>query len=195
MLPARSAACGTFARGMKKHYLKLVRQALKSLRHPQLRRRPWWRAVTRRIGDRSLWVPCRDTVAAGLTVGLFFSMMLMPFQMIPAAIIAMRMRANVPFAIAACWVTNPLTMPAVLYGQFKLGDWMREVLAVPMPGFLARVQFDVTGVGQLNAASYLLGMFTSGVILACCAYPLAHLFSAIMPHYLPVKRLRGKSRD
>ena len=173
---------------MKKRYLKLVRQALRSLRHPRLRHRPWWKALTRRIGDRTLWIPCRDTVAAGLSIGLFFSMMLMPFQMIPAAIIAMIMRVNVPFAMAACWVTNPLTLPPVLYGQFRLGDWMRDTLLVPMPGFLCKVQFDVPGVGPLNAASFLLGMFTSGVVLACCAFPLVHLFSAIMPQHLPVRR-------
>jgi uncharacterized protein (DUF2062 family) len=181
------------AGNMKKRYLKLVRQALKSLRHPRLRHHPWWQVLMRRIGDRALWVPCRDTVATGLTVGLFFSMMLMPFQMIPAAIMSVWLRANVPFALLGCWVSNPLTTPALLYIQFRLGDWMRETLSVPMPGFLSKVQFDVAGVGQLNAASFILGMFTSGLLLACCAYPLVHLFSAVMPHHLPVRRQRAKS--
>jgi len=179
---------------MKKHYLKIVRQALKSLRHPRLRHRPWWQALTRRIGDRTLWIPCRDTVAVGLSIGLFFSMMLMPFQMIPAAILTMILRGNVPFAIVAVWVTNPLTTPPVLYGQFRLGDWMRDTLLVPMPGFLCKVQFVVPGVGTLNLASFLLGMITSGVVLACCAFPLVHLFSAIMPHHLPVRRNRCAKR-
>ena len=177
---------------MKKRYLKLVRQALKSLRHPHLRHRPWWQALTRRIGNRALWIPCRDTVAAGLAIGLFFSMMLMPFQMIPAAIIAMRFRVNVPFALAGCWVTNPLSTPPVLYGQFRLGDWLRDTLGVPMPGFLAKVQFDVPGVGHLNAASFILGMIVSGVVLACLAFPLVHLFSALMPHHLPVRRRKAR---
>lgn len=179
---------------MKKRYLKLVRQALKSLRHPHLRHRPWWQALTHRLGDRALWIPCRDSVALGLTIGLFFSMMLIPFQMVPAAIIAIRARANVPFAVAACWLTNPLTLPAVLYAQFKLGDWMRDVLAVPMPGFLLRVQFDVAGVGQLNAASFLLGMFTSGLLLAALAYPVTHAFSALLPHHLPSRRRGWRKR-
>jgi uncharacterized protein len=173
---------------MKKHYLKLVRQALRSLRHPQLRHRPWWQAITRPIANRSLWIPCRDTVASGLAIGLFFSMMLMPLQMIPAALVAMRFRANVPFAIAGCWVTNPVTTPAVLYGQYVLGNWMREALSVPMPHFLVKVQFDVPGVGMLNAASFILGMIVSAVVLALMAFPLVHLFSAIMPHHLPVRR-------
>lgn len=102
----------------------------------------------------------------------------------------MRVRANVPFAIAACWITNPVTTPPVLFGQFCLGQWMRDVLAVPMPHFLVDVAFEVPGVGTLNMASYILGMITSGVLLALSAYPLVHLFSAIMPHHLPVRRKR-----
>jgi uncharacterized protein (DUF2062 family) len=178
---------------MKKRYLRLVRSAFRSLRHPHLRHRPWWRAVTRRITDRALWIPCRDTVATGLAIGLFFSMMLMPFQMVPAALIAMRFRANVPFAMAACWITNPVTAGPALFGQFVLGHWMRETLGVPMPHFISQVEFTVKGVGELNAASYILGMITSGVVLALLAYPIVHAFSALMPHHLPVRRRRLRS--
>ena len=64
---------------------------------------------------------------------------------------------------------------------------MRDTLRVPMPDFLATVQFHAPGVGTLNAASFILGMLTSGVLLALCAYPIVHLFSAVMPHYLPVR--------
>lgn len=120
-------------------------------------------------------------------------MMLMPFQMLPAAILAMRARANVPFAIAACWLTNPITTPPTLYAQFRLGHWMRETLGVPMPEFLAKVNFDVPHAGHFNAASYILGMLTTGVLLALCAYPLVHLFSAILPHYLPKRRREIKA--
>ena len=175
---------------MKKRYLRMVRSAFRSLRHPRLRHRPWWRAITSKITDRALWIPCRDTVATGLAVGLFFSMMLMPFQMIPAALISMRLRANVPFAMAACWITNPITAGPTMFGQFVLGHWMRETLGVPMPHFISQVEFFVKGVGELNAASYILGMITSGVLCALLAYPLVHLFSAVMPHHLPVRKRR-----
>jgi uncharacterized protein (DUF2062 family) len=172
---------------MKKSYLRLVRQTIKALRHPRLRHRRWWRRLSRPLFDRRLWLPCRDTVASGLAIGLFFSVMLMPFQTLPAAVLAMRFRANVPFAVAATWFSNPLTTPAILFGQFRLGQWMRDTLAVPMPEFLTAVHFQAPGVGMLNAASFILGMLTSGVLLALCAYPLVHLFSALMPHHLPVR--------
>jgi uncharacterized protein len=177
---------------MKKRYLRLVRRAFRSLRHPHLRHRKWWQALTRPVSDRALWIPCRDTVASGMAIGLFFSMMLMPFQMVPAAILAIRVKANVPFAMAACWLTNPVTAGPVLWGQFVIGDWLRNSLGVPMPHFIRVVQFEVPHVGMLNAASFILGMITSGVISALLAYPLVHLFSAIMPHHLPVRKKRQR---
>ncbi len=173
---------------MKVQYLRMVRRAFRALRHRRLRNLPWWRKLSQPLFARNLWVPCRDSVASGLAIGLFFSMMLMPFQMIPASIIAMRLKANVPFAIAACWFTNPFTTAPVLYAQFKLGKWMRESLGVPMPAFLEDVQFTVPQAGHFDAASYILGMFTLGVLAALCAYPLVHLFAAILPQHLPVRR-------
>ena len=91
------------------------------LRHKRLRHRVWWLKLTAPLFDRQLWVPCRDTVASGLAIGFFFSMMLMPFQMIAAALIAMRSRANVPFAIAGCWISNLLTHVPIWMAQEWLG--------------------------------------------------------------------------
>ena len=160
------------------------------LRHKRLRNREWWLKITRPLFDRQLWKPCRDTVASGLAIGLFFSMMLMPFQMIAAAILAMRARANVPFSIAGCWVSNLLTHVPIWWAQEWLGDWMRMSLHFPMPAFLVKVEFKIPEVGDVNAASFILGMFVSGVVLALLAYPLVHLFSKFMPHHLPVLKSR-----
>ncbi len=179
---------------MKKRYLNLVRQTIKTLRHPRLRHRRWWRRISRPMFDRRLWIPCRDSVATGLAVGLFFSVMSMPFQSLPAAVLAMRLRANVPFAVAATWFSNPFTTPAILFGQFRLGQWLRDSLGVPMPDFLTNVHFHAPGVGTLNAASFILGMLTSGVLLALCAYPIVHVFSVLMPQHLPVRKRHDRVR-
>ncbi|MDE0836885.1 MAG: DUF2062 domain-containing protein [Akkermansiaceae bacterium] len=179
------------------------------LRHKRLRGRPWWRRLTRPLFDRQLWVPCRDTVASGLAIGFFFSMMAMPFQMAAAALTAMRFRGNIPFAVAGCWVSNLATHVPIWVGQEWLGDWMREKLNFPMPEFLVTSSINIptswenfyekNPVGEwmqntvgialphsLNAASFLLGMMVSGIFLAVISYPLVHLFSALMPQFLPV---------
>ncbi|MGD7652123.1 MAG: DUF2062 domain-containing protein, partial [Verrucomicrobiales bacterium] len=107
---------------MKKRYLRLVRHALKALGNRNLRHHEWWQRASRPIRKRELWIPCRDSVAMGMAIGLFFSMMLMPFQMIPTALIAMKRGGNVPIAMASCWVSNPLTLPIILLIQVKLGQ-------------------------------------------------------------------------
>lgn len=174
---------------MKKRYLWLVKSAFRSLRHPHLRHRAWWQSLTRPVGNRTLWIPCRDTVASGLAIGFFFSMMTpLPFQMVPAILLAIRTRSNVPFAVAGCWVSNPFTTPPLLWGQFLLGDWLRQNCRVPMPHFLTKVSFTVEKIGELNAASFILGMISSAVLLALAAYPAVHVFSAALPHHLPVRK-------
>lgn len=183
------------APAMKKSYLKLVRSAFRSLRHPRLRHRRWWRVLTRPVANRQLWIPCRDSVANGLAIGLFFSMIMMPFQMIPAALVAMRAKANIPFAMAACWVTNPVTIGPILWLQCVMGEWMRHTLGVPMPHFLTRHSFHVPEAGTLNFASFLLGMSSSAVLMALLAYPLVHIFSAVLPQHLPVRKSKTPRQE
>lgn len=183
----RARVCGR--KGMKQKYLQMVRKSYRMLRHKRLRHRPWWRALTKPVFDRGLWVPCRDTVASGLAIGLFFSMILvLPLQMIFASVLAMRFRVNIPFAIMGCWVSNVFTNVPIGLVQVGIGDWMRESLGIKVPGFEG-VQVSFMGV-DFNAASFILGMIVSGVILALLAYPLVHLFSAVLPQHLPVIRKR-----
>lgn len=174
---------------MKKRYLRLVRSAFRALRHRRLRHRSWWRSLTKPLFARTLWVPCRDTVANGLAIGLFFSMIPMIPQAILSAIIAMRAKANVPFAMAACFVSNPLTNVPIWAAQAKLGSWLYHLLPIPDDFFPGHI--TVPGVGLVSVATVLLGVTASGVLLALGSYPIVHLFSALMPHHLPVLRRKA----
>jgi uncharacterized protein (DUF2062 family) len=175
---------------MKKRYMGLVRNAHRQMRHPRLRDRGWWEVISRPLLDRALWIPCRNTVATGLAIGLFFSMMPMIPQSIVAAILAMRVKANVPFALAACFVSNPITNVPIWIAQIRLGQWLIDVLSLPVPQFLAKAHMSLPGVGTLSVSNFIVGFVTMGVLLALCAYPIVHLFSAIMPHHLPVRKKR-----
>ena len=53
---------------------------------------------------------CRATV-----IGVFWGWMPMFFQMIPAAYCAVLFRANLPLSVAGVWISNPITMPAMMY--------------------------------------------------------------------------------
>jgi uncharacterized protein (DUF2062 family) len=179
------------SKGMKEKYLRLVRKSYRMLKHKRLRDRPWWRALTKPLFERSLWIPCRDTVAAGLAIGCFFSMLLvLPLQMLFSVVVAIRFRVNVPFAMLACWLSNMFTNVPIGLLQVAIGDWMRKTLGMRVPGFEG-VEISFMDL-NFNAASFILGMVVSGVLLALAAFPVVHLFSAIMPHHLPVLKRRAR---
>lgn len=175
---------------MKVHYLRMVRRAFRALRHRKLRHRPWWQKISKPLFHRSLWVPCRDTVASGLAIGLFFSMVPVIPQSIVAAIVAMRARANVPLAMAACFISNPFTNVPFWIAQVRLGQWLIDVLSLPVPPFLAKGQAHLPGVGAISVSNFIVGFVAMGVLMGLAAYPIVHLFSAVLPHHLPVRRKR-----
>jgi uncharacterized protein (DUF2062 family) len=178
---------------MKKNYLRLVRLAYRSLRHPHLRDRPWWQAFVRKITDRQLWIPCRDTVASGLAIGLFFSMVPVVPQSILAAALAMRVRANVAVAIASCFFSNPFTNVPIWIVQIRLGQWCLDTFPLPVPHFLEKVHTTLPGIGPASVAGFIVGFMATGVLLALSAFPLVHMFSRLMPHHLPVRTRHQRS--
>jgi len=169
----------------------MVRRAYRALRHPKLRHREWWIKLTRPLFERRLWKPCRDTVAVGLAIGLFFGLIPLIPQSLFAAIAAMRVKANIPFAVAITWISNPLTNVPLWATQLWLGNKVQSLLHLSPPEFAGT--FAIPHVGVVNAATFMVGVLLSGLILALLAFPIVHLFSAIMPHHLP--KITRRHRD
>lgn len=70
--------------------------------------------VHRLFGERifhpHIWGFDINSLAGGLSLGLFVAFTpTIPFQMLLCAVAAIVMRVNLPIALAACWVTNPVT--------------------------------------------------------------------------------------
>lgn len=83
------------------------------------------RAIGERLFDPQLWRPNRTGMAGGLAVGTFIALTpTIGVQMILATMAAYLMRVNIPAAVAACWITNPLTAPVIYLLQYQLGQWM-----------------------------------------------------------------------
>jgi uncharacterized protein (DUF2062 family) len=142
----------------------------KYLRHmPRIKQiRGSW--LHRRVGDRlldpNLWQPGRETIARGLAIGAFFSMLPMPLQSLPAVFVALLMRANVPAALVGCWITNPVTAAFFVLIQIQLGffilgegkawDALKDrpvldlLMHVPVPLLLGAVLLGLV----LSAAAY-----------------------------------------
>lgn len=172
---------------MKARYLWLVRQSFRTLRHRRMRHRPWWRKLTKPLFDRHLWKPCRDSVASGATIGSFFAVMPMPAQSLAAALVAMRCKGNVPFAVGFCFLSNPFTNVPIWSAQLWLGNFIQHHVPVPMPAILSKMEATLPGLGPVNAGGFIVGSVASGCLLAAVVFGLARCFALLLPLHLPAK--------
>lgn len=173
---------------MKAKYIWLVRKSFRVLRHRRLRDRPWWRRLTAPLFERRLWLPCRVSVASGAAIGAFFFVMPIPAQSIAAALVALKFRANIPFAIGICFLSNPLTNLPIWSAQLWLGNLIESNIRVPMPSILSNMETALPGLGSVNAGGFIIGSVASGCLLAAAAFVLAHGFAAVLPLHLPVRK-------
>ena len=127
----------------------------------------------RLLHDPNLWHLNRHSVAGGLAIGLFLAFMPMPFQMIPAAALAILLRVNLPMALAGVWVSNPLTMAPMLYFQYRMGKLLMGE-RIRETGFEPTLQWfwaELTLIWQ----PLLLGSTLCGIVAALAGYGFIHL--------------------
>ncbi|MBA3058337.1 MAG: DUF2062 domain-containing protein [Gammaproteobacteria bacterium] len=71
-----------------------------------------------------LWHWSRRGVALGVSLGVFFGLII-PIAQIPLSVTAaVVLRANIPAAIASTLVSNPVTFGPIYYGAYRLGVWV-----------------------------------------------------------------------
>lgn len=78
-----------------------------------------------------LWHVNRQSLSRGLALGLFIAFTpTIPFQMLLTTATAIYFKhLNLPIALAACWVTNPLTAIPIYMNAEKLGKYLLEAQA------------------------------------------------------------------
>lgn len=82
-----------------------------------------------RLSDPGLWHLHRRSAAGAVFWGLWCAMLPMPFQMVPAALLALLFRVNLPLTIVLVWVSNPLTLLPLMWVALWLGC---QLLGLPM---------------------------------------------------------------
>lgn len=119
--------------------------------------------------DPGLWKPSRKNVAGGLAVGTFIALTpTIGVQMILATMAAYFLRVNIPTALAACWLTNPLTAPVIFLMQYDLGTWLG---ALPGSDALTPYQGPFRNIIR-HARPLWMGSLLSGTLFAAIAYGL-----------------------
>ncbi len=72
----------------------------------------------------NLWHLNRRSVARAIAVGFFSAWLPSIGQMPFAATLAVIVRANIPIAVSLIFLSNPLTIPPMVYAAYKFGAWL-----------------------------------------------------------------------
>lgn len=170
---------------MAKH---LIRRYLphpdKIIQHPALR------FLGPRLADPSVWHLNKRSAAGATFWGLWCAFLPMPLQMLPAALLALLFRVNLPLCVVLVWVSNPITIPPLIWLTYLVGS---QLLGLPMPnkeeietlviygGQAVRGLFsDVEPSVHIELARHveplLLGSLVTGFVLGCIGYVLMRLY-------------------
>ena len=150
--------------------LIMARQFLKRYLpdHHQIREHKHLRVFGERLHDPNLWHLNRRSIAGAMGAGIFVAFIPIPAQMILAAAAAIWLRVNLPLAVAMVWITNPITMPPVFYGTYKVGAWLLNMPAMP-------IEFEPSLSWLLHETNalwwpLLLGSLAVGAVLGVTVY-------------------------
>ena len=140
--------------------------------------------------DRAwLWRVDRHGVASGLAAGLFLGLLIPVGQMLLACLAALLLRANLPAAVFATFVSNPLTTPVILLAGYHLG-----IVVLGIPTHLADNALD--GLSLLEKLSAMGEPLLVGlVIMASSAGLLCYVGVTVawrMPAWLRLARQRRR---
>lgn len=118
--------------------------------------------------DPNLWHLNRHSASGAFGIGLFFAFWPVPFQMWLSAFAAIPLRVNLPLSIATVWLTNPLTMPPIFYGAYKVGAW---VLGTDVGEFEFQLSWEWL-IGSVNTIgpAFLLGCMICSVVFGSLGY-------------------------
>lgn len=121
-----------------------------------------------RLLDSNLWHLNRRSAAAGAAVGLFMAWIPVPFQMLLAIAAAIFCRAHLPLSVALVWVANPVTMPPMFYGAYRLGCRL-----LGRPSEVIDIEFSwhwLSSVLETVAPPLLLGALVLATLSALIGY-------------------------
>jgi len=124
------------------------------------------RVVGQRLFDPALWKPSRTGLAGGFALGTFIALTpTVGIQMTLATICAYFLRVNIPAALAACWITNPVTAPVVYLMHYELGLWLGVTTSAgELAGYTGILENFVRYAKPLWVGSLISGIFPAAVM-------------------------------
>ena len=121
------------------------------------------------------WLFHHKNLARAVFVGVFTAFIPVPFQMILAVLFSIPLRANIIVAVSLVWISNPLTIPPMLYGCYRLGKLILHIDSGNGAVLHSTIGTSLfTNPGQI-LEPLLLGCAIAGVVCAAAATLLFYL--------------------
>lgn len=120
------------------------------------------------LENPAYWTVHRANVTRAVALGLFIAFVPLPVHVVSVSILALLFQVNVPVAIAAVFVSNPLTMVPQFYCAYWVGT---KLLHIPFHNFAFEMSWHWLQTGLLPIwKPFLLGCLTLGVLTATLGY-------------------------
>lgn len=136
----------------------------------KIRESKWFAA----IASRHLFSFQEQPLARGMAIGMFWMCMPMPFQMVPATLFCTLFSANLPMALLAVWISNPVTYLPIFYVQYEIGAMLfgGGVKDFSFGEFVSHYREAVDVAGMIYY-TILQGALVTGLVLSVLGYFLA----------------------
>jgi uncharacterized protein (DUF2062 family) len=160
------------------YFRRTVFKTIRFLKHPRkLKHSGLMRWFALHFLNKRVWKPTQHTFSGGMAIGTFITLQLLPIQMPSATILAAIFRVNIPIALVMCWLSNPVTMAALVPLEYQVGKWVLAWLTeVPSTPFPTELPPDVAGM-WLALKEHAPVMLFGGVILGGLLAPLSYVAS------------------
>ena len=120
------------------------------------------------ILEPNLWHFNRHSVSFAILIGLFCCFLPIPFQMIPCVLLVAWVKCNLPLAVACVWISNPITMPPMMYFCYRVGNFI-----LGEPDQVSKVEFSIEWLVAQVAVVWqplLLGCVLTGLSLGLIGF-------------------------
>jgi len=147
------------------------------------------------LSHPSLWRMNRRSVPRAVALGLFVAAIIPVMHTAVAAILAIPARANVAVAALFTLVVNPLTIPPLYYGAYRIGSWeLHHDAALVNPADAERFSSELSRM--LFWLHHASGSIAVGVLTIATLMGLSGYFGAKLAWRIWCgKRWRKRRRD
>jgi uncharacterized protein (DUF2062 family) len=154
---------------MPRRFLRRLSVAYRE-KHEQ---QPWYLRPFASLLDHPVYLSInRRSISKAVAIGLFVAMLPIPGHTPLALLLGLLLRANLPVALLAIWVVNPLTLAPILYGEYVLGNYLLGV--TPGDFSLGSSWAELRTLMERTWRPLWFGAIVTGLLLAVLGYGLTN---------------------